>query len=86
MQFAELFTESVDVIFAFHGFPGAIHQVLHGRPDTDRFHVRGYIEEGTTTTPFDMTALNGVTRYHLVKDAITNARRIPAGWAAAGVV
>ena len=79
MQFAELFTESVDVIFAFHGFPGAIHQVLHGRPDADRFHVRGYIEEGTTTTPFDMTALNRVTRYHLVIDAITNARRIPAG-------
>jgi xylulose-5-phosphate/fructose-6-phosphate phosphoketolase len=79
MQFAELFTESVDVIFAFHGFPGAIHQVLHGRPDADRFHVRGYIEQGTTTTPFDMTALNRVTRYHLVIDAITNARRIPAG-------
>jgi xylulose-5-phosphate/fructose-6-phosphate phosphoketolase len=79
MQFAELFTQSVDVVFAFHGFPGAIHQVLHGRPDADRFHVRGYIEEGTTTTPFDMTALNRVTRYHLVIDAITNAARIPAG-------
>ena len=79
MQFAELFTESVDVIFAFHGFPGAIHQVIHGRPDTDRFHVRGYIEQGTTTTPFDMTALNRVTRYHLVIDAISNARRIPVG-------
>jgi xylulose-5-phosphate/fructose-6-phosphate phosphoketolase len=79
VQFAELFTESVDVIFAFHGFPGAVHQVLHGRPDADRFRVRGYIEEGTTTTPFDMTALNRVTRYHLVMDAITNARRIPAG-------
>jgi xylulose-5-phosphate/fructose-6-phosphate phosphoketolase len=79
MQFAELFTESVHVIFAFHGFPGAIHQVLHGRPDTDRFHVRGFIEQGTTTTPFDMTVLNGVTRYHLVNDAITNARRIPHG-------
>ena len=57
-QFAELFTESVDVIFAFHGFPGAIHQVVHGPPDADRFHVRGFIEQGTTTTPFDMTALN----------------------------
>jgi xylulose-5-phosphate/fructose-6-phosphate phosphoketolase len=79
MQFAELFTESVEVIFAFHGFPGAVHQVIHGRPDADRFHVRGYIEQGTTTTPFDMTALNRVTRYHLVKDAITRARRIPAG-------
>jgi xylulose-5-phosphate/fructose-6-phosphate phosphoketolase len=79
LQFAELFTESVDVIFAFHGFPGAIHQVIHGRPDTNRFHVRGYVERGTTTTPFDMTALNQVTRYHLVIDAISNARRIPAG-------
>ncbi len=79
LQFAELFTESVDVIFAFHGFPGAIHQVIHGRPDTDRFHVRGYVEQGTTTTPFDMTALNQVTRYHLVIDAISNARRIPVG-------
>jgi xylulose-5-phosphate/fructose-6-phosphate phosphoketolase len=79
IQFAELFTESVNVIFAFHGFPGAIHQVIHGRPDTDRFHVRGYIEQGTTTTPFDMTALNQVTRYHLVIDAISNARRIPVG-------
>ncbi len=79
MQFAELFTESVDVIFAFHGFPGAIHQVVHGRPDADRFHVRGFIEQGTTTTPFDMTALNRVTRYHLVMDAINNARRTPAG-------
>jgi len=79
LQFAELFTESVDVIFAFHGFPGAIHQVTHGRPDTDRFHVRGYVERGTTTTPFDMTALNQVTRYHLVIDAISNARCIPAG-------
>jgi xylulose-5-phosphate/fructose-6-phosphate phosphoketolase len=79
MQFAELFTESIDVIFAFHGFPGAVHQVIHGRPDADRFHVRGYIEQGTTTTPFDMAALNRVTRYHLVKDAVTNAHRIPSG-------
>jgi xylulose-5-phosphate/fructose-6-phosphate phosphoketolase len=79
IQFAELFTESVNVIFAFHGFPGAIHQVMHGRPDADRFHVRGYVEQGTTTTPFDMTVLNRVTRYHLVIDAISNARRIPVG-------
>jgi xylulose-5-phosphate/fructose-6-phosphate phosphoketolase len=79
IQFAELFTDSVDVIFAFHGFPGAIHQVVHGRPDADRFHVRSFIEQGTTTTPFDMTALNRVTRYHLVMDAINNARRTPAG-------
>jgi xylulose-5-phosphate/fructose-6-phosphate phosphoketolase len=79
VKFAELFTGSVDVIFAFHGFPGAIHQVVHGRPDADRFHVRGFVEQGTTTTPFDMTVLNRVTRYHLVMDAINNARRTPAG-------
>ena len=79
VQFAELFTDSVDVIFAFHGFPGAIHHVVHGRPDADRFRVRGFIEQGTTTTPFDMTVLNRVTRYHLVMDAINNARRTPAG-------
>ena len=46
VKFAELFTGSVDVIFAFHGFPGAIHQVVHGRPDADRFHVRGFVEQG----------------------------------------
>jgi xylulose-5-phosphate/fructose-6-phosphate phosphoketolase len=79
VRFAELFTDSVDVIFAFHGFPGAVHQVVHGRPDADRFHVRGFIEQGTTTTPFDMTVLNRVSRYHLVIDAINNSRRSPAG-------
>ena len=42
------------MVFAFHGYPGAIHQLVHGRPDADRFRVRGFIEEGTTTTPFDM--------------------------------
>jgi XFP C-terminal domain len=67
------------VIFAFHGFPGAIHQVVHGRPDADHLRVRGFIEQGTTTTSFDMTALNRVTRYHLVMDAINNARRTLAG-------
>ncbi len=77
--FRELFTDTVDVVFAFHGFPGAIHQLIHGRPDTDRFHVRGFIEQGTTTTPFDMTVKNRASRYHLVIDAINNARRTPPG-------
>ncbi len=62
--FSELFTDSVNVVFAFHGFPGAVHQLIHGRPDTDRFHVRGFIEQGTTTTPFDMTVKNRVSRFH----------------------
>jgi xylulose-5-phosphate/fructose-6-phosphate phosphoketolase len=78
-RFRELFTDSVDVVFAFHGFPGAVHQLIHGRPDTDRFHVRGFIEQGTTTTPFDMTVKNKVSRYHLVMDAINNAGRTPVG-------
>jgi xylulose-5-phosphate/fructose-6-phosphate phosphoketolase len=78
-RFTELFTDTVDVIFAFHGYPGAIHQLVHGRPDADRFRVRGFIEEGTTTTPFDMTVRNRASRYHLVMDAINNAKRLPHG-------
>ncbi|NIY62385.1 phosphoketolase pyrophosphate [Streptomyces malaysiensis] len=77
--FRELFTDHVDVLFAFHGYPGAIHQLVHGRPDPDRFHVRGFIEEGTTTTPFDMVVRNRASRYHLVMDALDCARRTPAG-------
>ncbi|TQS45796.1 phosphoketolase [Cryptosporangium phraense] len=77
--FRELFTDHVDVVFAFHGYPGAIHQVVHGRPDADRFHVRGFIEEGTTTTPFDMVVKNKASRYHLVIDALNNAKRTPPG-------
>jgi xylulose-5-phosphate/fructose-6-phosphate phosphoketolase len=77
--FSELFTDDVDVVFAFHGYPGAIHQLVHGRPIADRFRVRGFIEEGTTTTPFDMVVRNRVSRYHLVMDALNNARRTPLG-------
>jgi xylulose-5-phosphate/fructose-6-phosphate phosphoketolase len=77
--FSELFTDSVDVVFAFHGFPGAVHQLVHGRPAADRFHVRGFIEQGTTTTPFDMTVLNQVSRFHLVMDALNNAQNTPRG-------
>jgi xylulose-5-phosphate/fructose-6-phosphate phosphoketolase len=77
--FTELFTDTVDVVFAFHGYPGAIHHLVHGRPDADRFHVRGFIEEGTTTTPFDMTVRNRASRYHLVMDAINNAGRVTQG-------
>jgi xylulose-5-phosphate/fructose-6-phosphate phosphoketolase len=77
--FRELFTDHVDVLFAFHGYPGAIHQLVHGRPDADRFHVRGFMEEGTTTTPFDMVVRNQASRYHLVIAALEKARRTPAG-------
>ncbi len=76
-RFASLFTEHTDVVFAFHGYPGAVHQLLHGRPDPARFHVRGYREEGTTTTPFDMVVLNQTSRFHLVIEALRRARRPP---------
>lgn len=79
LEFRELFTDDVDVIFAFHGYPGAIHQLVHGRPNTDRFHVRGFIEEGTTTSPFDMTVRNQASRYHIVMDAINNSKRAVPG-------
>ena len=75
--FVELFTRDVDVCFSFHGYAGAVHQLLHARPDPPRFHVRGYKEEGTTTTPFDMVVLNETSRYHIAIDAIRRARRPP---------
>jgi xylulose-5-phosphate/fructose-6-phosphate phosphoketolase len=55
---------------------------LHGRPNPSRFHVRGYREEGTTTTPFDMTVLNQISRFHLAAEALKRARRKPANAAA----
>jgi xylulose-5-phosphate/fructose-6-phosphate phosphoketolase len=79
VSFRELFTDTADVVFAFHGFPGAVHQLIHGRPDTDRFHARGFIEQGSTTTPFDMVVRNRTSRYDLVIDAINNAGRTPVG-------
>ncbi len=79
LQFRELFTDTVDVVFSFHGYPGAIHQLIHGRPDADRFHVRGFEEEGTTTTPFDMVVRNHASRYHLVIDALNNSPRAVPG-------
>ncbi len=74
-RFVELFTTDTHVVFAFHGYPGAVHQLLHGRPDARRFHVRGFREEGTTTTPFDMVVLNGMSRFHLAEIAIRRSRR-----------
>ena len=73
--FVELFTRDIDVVFSFHGYPGAVHQLLHSRPNAARFHVRGYKEEGTTTTPFDMVVLNETSRYHLAMEAIRRSRR-----------
>ncbi len=77
--FDQLFGHSSHVIVAFHGYARALHQVLHGRAHPDRFHVRGYEQQGATTTPFDMTVLNRVSRYHLVQDALSRSKRRPAG-------
>ncbi|MDR1998834.1 MAG: phosphoketolase family protein [Frankiaceae bacterium] len=80
-KFESLFPREVDVIFAFHGYPRAVHQLVHGRANPGRFHVRGFSEQGTTTTPFDMVVLNRMSRYHLVIEALRRARRIPEGGA-----
>jgi xylulose-5-phosphate/fructose-6-phosphate phosphoketolase len=74
-SFDEVFTLDRPVVFAFHGYQRAIHEIVHGRPATERFHVRGYVEEGTTTTPFDMVVRNGMSRYHLCLEAIRRAPR-----------
>lgn len=65
-----LFTENKPVIFAFHGYPWLIHRLTYKRTNHRNIHVRGYKEEGTITTPFDMTVLNELDRYHLVQDVI----------------
>jgi xylulose-5-phosphate/fructose-6-phosphate phosphoketolase len=74
-QFDALFTVDRPVIFAYHGYPWLIHRLTYRRTNHDNFHVRGYKEEGTITTPFDMVMLNDLDRYHLVIDVID---RVPS--------
>jgi xylulose-5-phosphate/fructose-6-phosphate phosphoketolase len=69
-EFDTLFTSSRPVIFAYHGYPWLIHRLTYRRTNHTNLHVRGYKEEGTTTTPFDMVMLNDLDRFHLVMDAI----------------
>ncbi len=69
-EFDVLFTKDKPVIFAFHGYPWLIHRLTYKRNNHDNLHVRGYKEEGTTTTPFDMCVLNELDRFHLVDDVI----------------
>jgi xylulose-5-phosphate/fructose-6-phosphate phosphoketolase len=69
-EFDALFTTNQPVIFAYHGYPWLIHRLTYRRTNHHNIHVRGYIEEGTTTTPFDMVMLNNLDRYHLVLDVI----------------
>jgi xylulose-5-phosphate/fructose-6-phosphate phosphoketolase len=77
--FLDLFSAQTDVVFAFHGYSRAVHELIHGRPSPERFHVRGFSEQGTTTTPFDMVVLNKMSRYHLVIEALRRSKRRPAG-------
>jgi xylulose-5-phosphate/fructose-6-phosphate phosphoketolase len=69
-EFDSLFTTSRPVVFAYHGYPWLIHRLVYRRTNQENFHVRGYKEEGTTTTPFDMVMLNDLDRFHLVTDVI----------------
>jgi xylulose-5-phosphate/fructose-6-phosphate phosphoketolase len=69
-QFDAIFTTDKPVIFAYHGYPALIHRLTYRRTNHRNLHVRGYQEEGTTTTPFDMVMLNELDRFHLVMDVI----------------
>jgi xylulose-5-phosphate/fructose-6-phosphate phosphoketolase len=82
-DFDALFTGDRPVIFAYHGYPTLIHRLTYRRTNHDNFHVRGYKEEGTTTTPFDMVVLNDLDRFHLVMDVID---RVPGLLARAALV
>ncbi|HEY1262710.1 MAG TPA: phosphoketolase, partial [Terriglobales bacterium] len=73
-EFDSIFTTDKPVIFAYHGYPWLIHRLCYRRRGHPNFHVRGYKEEGTTTTPFDMTVMNDLDRFHLAGDA---AARVP---------
>jgi xylulose-5-phosphate/fructose-6-phosphate phosphoketolase len=75
-SFNALFTETAPVIFAFHNNRWLIHSMIHGRPNESRFHVRGYMDYGTTTTPFDMVVLNQMSRYHMALDALKYTPRL----------
>jgi xylulose-5-phosphate/fructose-6-phosphate phosphoketolase len=70
MEFDALFTKDKPVIFAFHGYPSLIHELVYRRTNHAGFHVHGFREEGTTTTPFDMVVINGLDRFSLVQSVI----------------
>ena len=75
-EFDSMFTTDKPVIFAYHGYPTLIHRLTYRRKNHDNLHVHGYKEEGTTTTPFDMTVLNELDRFHLAGDVVNRVPRL----------
>jgi xylulose-5-phosphate/fructose-6-phosphate phosphoketolase len=75
-EFDSLFTRDKPIVFAYHGYPWLIHRLTYRRTNHMNLHVRGYKEEGTTTTPFDMVMLNDLDRFHLVMDVIDRVPRL----------
>ena len=76
LDFDSMFSTDKPVIFAYHGYPWLIHRLTYRRRNHDNLHVRGYKEEGTTTTPFDMTVMNQIDRFHLAGDVVDRVPRL----------
>jgi xylulose-5-phosphate/fructose-6-phosphate phosphoketolase len=77
-DYDQIFPPNVPTVFAFHGYPWLIHRLTYRRHNHDNLHVRGYKEEGTTTTPFDMCVLNNIDRFQLALDAVKRVQRLSA--------
>jgi xylulose-5-phosphate/fructose-6-phosphate phosphoketolase len=75
-DFDDIFTTDKPIIFAYHGYPWLIHRLTYRRTNHDNMHVRGYKEEGTTSTPFDMVVMNDLDRFHLVADVVDRVPRL----------